>query len=171
MSTLDQYVDAGADDYTTGNPANDTDTRLMVRYLTNPTEVISTGYALIDTSSIPSDAVITGATFYWYDDDYLYPKGATPQGNIWMCPSSCYLIYSFSGSFSAGPKSHALTSGELAYINKSGDTVFRFTVTIETGKNRTWFIRAYDGYSGSNEQCRLVVHYVENNHKRSIILR
>jgi len=161
MSQLDQYVNASADDWTEGNPASTTGNTLTVRYLSN-TATVSAGYCLIDTSSIPDDATITGATFYWYDHAYLQPKGAGVNSSvaIWDNSSSYILLHNFT-EFTAGQKSHALESGELVNVNKTGDTKFRFSTAERSGKDRTWDIRAYDGYSGSNEQPRLVVNYTE----------
>ena len=174
MSILDQYVNTGADDYTTGTPANNTDNELQVRSL-SALATVSTGFALIDTSAIPDDATITGATFYWYDHGYLQPKGAGIDSSIWVWDnvSAWVLIYNFI-AFTAGAKSHALLPGELTNINLTGDTTFRFTTAERAGKDRTWQIRAYDGYSGANEQPRLVVNYTEEGAggpSKSMILR
>lgn len=167
MSQLDQYVNASADDWTEGNPASTTGTTLTVRNM-GSLSISSTGYCLIDTSSIPDDATITGATFYWYDHAYLLPKGAGVDSSISIYDSgTVYVqIYNFT-LFTAGAKSHALESSELQYISKTGDTKFRFTTNLNGVKDRTWDIRAYDGYSGTSEQPRLVVDYTEASTGRS----
>jgi len=174
MSQLDQYVNTSADDWTEGDPASTTGSTLTVRYLDDPSPVSSQGYCLIDTSSIPADATIDNATFYWYDHAYLQPKGAGVESTIriWDNVSAYVQIYAFA-SFSAGAKSHAMESTELQYINTSGDTKFQFTTVLRAGKNRTWDVRAYDGYSGTSEQPRLVVNYTEAGAGRSktMILR
>lgn len=172
MSQLDQYVNTSADDFTTGNPANSTDNELVIRFLSLST-ITSLGFAFIDTSSIPDDATINSAIFYWYDHEYLEPKGAGVDSSIWIYNGASYQqIYNFT-AFTVGAKSHALTTGELAHINKTGDTKFRFTTQENVGKDRTWRVRAYDGYSGANEQPRLVVNYTEAGAgiSKSMILR
>lgn len=172
MSQLDQYVNTSADDWTEGDPASSAGNTLTVRNM-GSLSVSSQGFCLIDTSSIPSDADIDDATFYWYDHAYLNPKGAGTDSSIGIYNGSGYdLIFNFT-SFSTGAKNHALTSGELASISKTGDTKFRFTTNLRAGKDRTWDIRAYDGYSGSNEQPRLVVNYTEasSGRKKTMVLR
>jgi len=161
MSQLDQHVNTGADDWTDGDPANNNDPEMIIRYLNDGITIVSSGYCLIDTSSIPDDATITGATFYWYDHDYLEPRGAGVGSSISIFNGSTYDQFYVFTTFTAGAKSHALIAGEWASIDKTGDTQFRFNTVIRSGKNRTWYVRAYDGYSGTNEQPRLVVDYTE----------
>ena len=174
MSQLDQYVNTSADDWTEGDPASSSANTLTVRELDDVGSASSTGYCLIDTSSIPDDATVTGATFYWYDHAYSQPKGAGVDSSIHIYDNvSAYTeIYNFI-LFSAGAKSHVLLSAEYADVNLTGDTKFKFTTTFRAGKDRTWDLRAYDGYSGSNEQPRLVVDYTEAGAGRSktMILR
>lgn len=159
MSQLDQYVNASADDYTTGYLASSVANTLTVAFM-GAIPASSIGYALIDTSSIPDDATIDSATFYWYDHAYLQPRGAGVNSSIYIKNTSYVIVHNFT-SFTAGAKSQVLDATMRAQINKTGDTEFRFTTTENSGKNRTWDIRAYDGYSGSNEQPRLVVNYTE----------
>lgn len=170
MTQLDQYVNTGADDWTEGDPASDSGNTLVVRYL-GSSSTVSTGYALIDTSSIPSDATITSATFYWYDHSHVNPRGAGVDSSIkiWDNVSAYVEIFNFT-SFSSGAKSHDLESGELQYINTAGDTKFQFTTQQNGSKDRTWDVRAYDGYSGSSEQPRLVVDYTEAGGERVSII-
>lgn len=161
MSQLDQYVNTSLDDWTTGDPASGTANTLTVRYM-GSLSLESLGYCRIDTSAIPDDATITGATFYWYDHAYLYPKGAGINSSIQIYDgSSSYVtIYNFI-TYHIGAMSHALEAGELQYIVKDNKTWFKFVTYQNGSKDRTWDIRAYDGYSGSNEQPRLVVDYTE----------
>ena len=164
MSQLDQYVNDQADDWTDGDSGLiDDANELQVRKLHDVVSVDDNGFCLIDTSSIPDDATVDSATFYWYDHGYLQPKNSGYSRQIWIYDNvSAYtIIYDDNSIVTVGASSHALEAGELSDINLTGDTDFRFTVAEQINKDRTWQIRAHDGYSGSNEQPRLVVNYTE----------
>lgn len=98
----------------------------------------------LDTSGIGSDT-ITAATLHWYNDSASSksPKAATYDHRIKFQGGAT--IYQNTAQEAAGWQSHALTAGELASINTSGDTVFDlFMPAPSAGQSRMWTIRAWD---------------------------
>jgi hypothetical protein len=106
-------------------------------------------YSLIDTSAIPDTDVISSATLYLDEDDYVGSKGVTKDYYVQVWTGSTYtnltngsLTYD---SLSPRTRSISLTSGELSYISKNGITLFRVSVNDPgSAKTRVLTIKSYD---------------------------
>jgi hypothetical protein len=112
-------------------------------------------YAYIDTSPIGTD-VISAATLYWYHVSYTKtPKAETYQRFIGVGAS--VILDSAATPPAAGWHSHALEAGELASINKTGNTGVWFQVGDPTTQQRYWQIRAWDYSPTGTYSCYLAV--------------
>lgn len=108
--------------------------------------------ALIDTSAIGTDT-ISAATLYWYHVGYT--TNTTYSRIIKVGVDT--ILNSTATPAAAGWHSEALTSGELAQINKTGSTLVEFDVgTPGKNKYRTWEIRTWD-YSGNAHGAYIAV--------------
>lgn len=137
----------GADDYYQVGSYTST----IIAQKNNITLVDYYATAELTTSSIPDDATIQSATFYWYNDKYNLSKGINYQQNIYTVSGvDLCLLYTYNSAVapSIGWNSVELNAGCLANINKQGKTVIRFTVNDPGGSYyRSWEIRAFD-YDG-----------------------
>jgi hypothetical protein len=147
-------VTTSARDETTGYGAN-TNGVALVSLFDNLNTRDSYGEATIDTSAIGTD-VISAATFYWYHDGYTKTKAASYQRLIYLGGT---LIFNDTGTpAAAGWHSHELTSGELALINKTGDTGVLFDVGNPGGTYfRNWQVAAWDYGGAGARACYLAV--------------
>ncbi|MDD5749163.1 MAG: hypothetical protein PHO91_00045 [Patescibacteria group bacterium] len=152
----DYQIAAGSDDWyvhTTQGTVDDATTLLATYNAVFEPAVTSFSYADINTSALSDDAVILEADLYLYLHDYT--TGAPPKT---AQPTKTFYIQVFSGSqwhiihngtfLSAGWYFYKLTSGQLAYINKTGKT--RFLIGVEdpgAGYSRELSIRSYE-YAG-----------------------
>jgi len=109
----------------------------------------------IDTSPIGTDA-ISAATLYWYHVSYTKtPKAETYQRLISVGSST--ILDSTATPPAAGWHSHALEAGELASINKTGNTRVWLQVGDPTIQQRNWQIRAWDYSPTGTFSCYLEV--------------
>jgi hypothetical protein len=151
------HCTASNDDGQAGNDANSNATTMIAEWslLLSP-NVISSGYANIDTSAIGTDE-ITAATLYWYTEaDIKYPKAETFDKYIKIGST---VVWSSTSIQSAGWASHALTAGELALINKSGDTAVTFHQVEPTQFQgfRRWTLRTWDYTPNGDYSVYLVI--------------
>ncbi len=136
------------DDRQLGSGASTTGTTITIQD-NNVLALQSTARIDLDTSGIGTDT-ITAATIYWYNNvASTKHKDATWDHRIYFYNGSVKgsMIYqNTTGAEPIGWRSHALTSGELAEINKTGDTLFLFEVPDPGNPlwHRTWVIRAWD---------------------------
>lgn len=138
----DYAVASGAKDWDDGSSTNST---LLITF-NNISVVEQEGYMNIDTSAIAGDD-ISAATFWWYNNAYSTVGKPAHLSRIYIMNTgaSWVQIWSSAVVLTTGWKSHALTSGELAYIQKGGETRMRFTVDDPgVAKAITWNVRAYE---------------------------
>lgn len=166
MASITEYVDASANDWESP-PYNDTNTTMTAQqnnFLTPPVSMAA--YCKIDTSSIPSSAIIQSLTFHWYDHSYSATRRTLEDRVIWINDSDTgatyQTFYSSNLTQTAGWKSTTTTnSSALAKVNKSGYTFFRFTVNDPgVGKYRIWDIRAWDYSGDTTNSCYVEIEYV-----------
>ncbi len=133
------------DDRQIGTDANTGDITMDAREIWD-IGASSQGRATLDTSAIGSDT-ITAATLHWYThvDSTKFPKANTWAHAIRIIGGST-IYENTTAKESAGWSSHALTGGELAEINTSGDTEFEFAVGAvgSSTYSRLWFLRTWD---------------------------
>lgn len=115
----------------------------------------SYGRALLDTSAIGTDT-ITAATLYWYHEAYTKTKAATFDRRIIV--GGTEILHSAATPAAAGWHSEALLSGELALINKTGETEVLFEVGDPGGSyDRSWTVRSWDNGGAGAYACYLAV--------------
>lgn len=115
----------------------------------------SYGKALLDTSAIGTDT-ISAATLYWYHESYTKTKAATFHRRIKVGGTA--VLDSSATPAAAGWHSEALTSGELALINKTGETEVLFDVADPGGSyDRSWAVRSWDNGGAGAYACYLAV--------------
>lgn len=174
MTVLTKYVEASLDDWTEGIGANTDGDLISPAQYNSETPLSARGHALIDTSSIPTDDVISSAVFHWFDHDYYAPKGAGIHRALFLETSGLELFFSEDGGSTDRWRSATISSGLFGQISRTGDTKIRFTLNPPAvGKDRRWEIRSWDGYNGVNEQCYLVITHAAATAGRSktMILR
>lgn len=144
MAVTEFHCLNSVDDQQIGDGAS-TGTTVMVVQHDNTLVLESFCRIHLDTSGIGTDT-ISAATFHWYAHTASTkgPKAATWDHYIEF-NSGATFYSNTSAAEPAGWSSHALTGGELAGINKSGDTVINFMVP-DPGSTygRKWQIRAWD---------------------------
>lgn len=147
-------VTASAKDETVGSGANTNGAALVVSFLNSAGGLNSYGRALIDTSAIGTD-VISAATVYWYHDSYSKTKAAAFHRRVQV--NGTAVLESSATPAAAGWHNEVLTSGELALINKTGETEIHFEVDDPGSTyDRTWSVAAWD-YGDHSRACYLVV--------------
>ena len=148
-TTITGTTVANADDYYHSDAIKVTGTTTIRAEYNNGTSIVAYAEAEITTSAIPDADTIDSATLHWYNSSYAKTKAASVEGRIQISPdsgSTYYVIYSLATAPSAGWTSHALTTGELAHINKTGKTYFKWIVD-DPGSTyyRTWLVGAKEG--------------------------
>lgn len=151
-------MNASADDETVADDgsSSSTATTMTAKFVNSLGYPPGTSYgkALIDTSAIGTDT-ISAATFYWYHTAYTKTKAATYHRKITVGGTA--ILDSTSTPAAAGWHNEALTSGEFALINTSGDTEIRFIVDDPGDPyDRNWSIQSWD-YSDHSRACYLAV--------------
>jgi hypothetical protein len=122
-------------------------------------------HADVDTSGLDPSWIINGATLNWYTDLYATQPKAHAEGSsidMWDSGSSIWrAVETSTANRIVGWESHALTAGELAYIDINGVTKFRFQMLdlILANQVRTWSIRSYEHTIGSTFSVYLDVDY------------
>jgi hypothetical protein len=160
------WVGSGARDF---DETSSTNTTLKAEYH----DLLGTdieAYALLDTSSIGANNIITAATIHWYNESYTKSRNATYHGYV-SIPidqgSPDRKVYEFTTQPTLGWNQHDLTGVELDYINKTGDTTIHFGVNpVSNQYYRTWLIRAYEYSPTGAFQIYLEVHYEEPASRR-----
>lgn len=143
MAVTEYHCTESVDDAQTGDGASTTTTVAIAQH-NNTTVTESEMRADIDTSGL-SGETITAATLYWYGNvASTKSKDASWYHQIAIIGGS--IIYAnTSGAEPAGWSSHALTAGEIAELNMSGDTGFNFSVPDPGSTyHRTWPLRQWD---------------------------
>lgn len=162
-------VSASAKDETVGSGANTGGTLLLALW-NNSFATQSYGKALINTSAIGTD-VISAAAFKWYHHDYTKTKAASYRRRITIGGTD--ILVSTATPAAAGWHSEDLTSGELALINKTGETEVLFNVD-DPGSTyfRSWNVRSWDYDGAGGFACYLqVTHAPAGGPTRFSILR
>ena len=151
----DYQIAAGSDDWHVHSTQGTIDdaTTLSATYnaIFNPA-VTSFAYGDISTGSLPDAADILEAEIYFYIDSYSTaapPKSTQPTKEFYIKIYNGVWSTIHTGTFlAAGWYSYELTSGQLDYINKTGDTNILIGVNDPgVGYNRDMAIRAYE-YAG-----------------------
>ena len=103
----------------------------------------SFAYAHIDTSAIGTDVISAATLHYYCNNNTKFPKTLAHNNYIQISTTT---IFSTASKVPSGWNSHALTSGGLSLINKSGDTFIYWRVGggLLIGETRNWWIRAWD---------------------------
>ena len=148
MATYTALVTTGTDDGNDQGTGTDYITAYYQRSLSD-TEWI--GFCKLDSAAISSLGTITGATLFWWNHSYTVSSKETYYREILIWNGSSYSsIYTSTATpGTLSWDSHALTSGELAYINNynsNTQTLFHFEVGYPTQASgtRTWNVRAYE---------------------------
>ena len=171
MPIYSGYVTQSVDDYDTYNGSG-----LTAIYTERNRDVgdgspyqWSDAIARVDTSGLSAATTINSATLWWYTSNYATLPKADPEASyidIYNDTGASYVrIQSVSANRVVGWESHALTSGELGYINTTGLTRFKFTISDEGtwGEQRQWALRAWDYDSATTYTVKLVVDYSESS--------
>ena len=163
MATYTAEVVIGSDD---GSDVSTSTDYIRAYYLDGfPTPTEEIGFAKITTSGVTGLGTITGATLFWWNHSYTKSRSATYNREILIWNGSSYSsIYTSTATPSTLTwDSHALTSGELAYINNynsNTQTLFRFEVGDPGGGyNREWLTRAYEYGTDGTYNPYLEIYY------------
>jgi hypothetical protein len=145
MATNNYPVTSSADDWQDGysGKIDNLDELLVQSWWPSEDPGYDLGYADLDTSGIGTDT-ISAATLYWYHVNYAKERTLGYQRTITVGSATIFSDTSAPGA--AGWHSHALTSGELAQINKTGKTRVSFYAGAGLGSTgyREWTIKAWD---------------------------
>jgi hypothetical protein len=164
-------VTASNKDGTAGDSHDDTSALLSATQNNDPiSPAYNYAWAELDTSAIGTD-VISAATLYWYHSSYTKTKAAT-YGRVITVGASTILNTAATPA-AAGWHSEVLTSGELASINKTGDTTVHFQVGNPGSTYfRTWQLRAWDYDGAGGFACYLeITHAPAGGPTRMTIVR
>lgn len=158
MPSVTMYITGSTMDWDTINSTNTT----LTASWDSGGAIENFAFAKMTSSSIPSDATITGGTFYWYHHSYTKNKSDSFYRYIESYNSSSYnsLFLDSSGTPSSGWNSVALNSAAITNLQNygTGSTGWfqvRFSVGTPTVR-RIWNIRAWD-YTGDNTNAPYVV--------------
>jgi len=162
MALYTAEVVIGTDD---GNDQGTGTDYITAYYSDEIVDVEYIGFAKITTSGVTGLGTITGATLFWWNNAYTKSKSATYNREILIWNGSSYSsIYTSTATPNTlAWESHALTSGELAYINNynsNTQTLFHFEVgNPGGGYSRQWDVRAYEYGTDGTYNPYLEIYY------------
>jgi hypothetical protein len=149
MATNTYYVNVANDDWTISSSFGRIDGASTISASNN--KVIfpndsTTAYADVLTSGIGTD-IISGASVIFDEYSYNTSRGLTKTYALYMHNGSYYtLIQSYTFGRSAVVRTKILNATQIGYINKTGKTKFRITVTgtVSAGQSKTLLAKAYE---------------------------
>jgi hypothetical protein len=155
------YVEAGVDDWDS-YPGTSRYTGTTIQASDNKEispNFVRKAYANVDTSGVPDDDVISSASVKFDEVSYYASKGVrTKNYKVYIDNSGAWVsLGTLTFGASAVVRTIVLDSTQRGYINKTGDTKFRFITTPEmaSGSAVTLTIKAYE--TAQANACRMEI--------------
>jgi hypothetical protein len=145
-------VQASEDDWTvyvTGDPPSETTFDDEGEIVGSHSRVLSpqtfsTGYATVDTSAIPAEAIVISAELFWITHSYTTTPRYTGSRSVGVSGYGAFDTRT-SRPVSMTSESAEMPSANLSQLTLNGETTFAFTVGDPgSGKFHKWQIVAYD---------------------------